>query len=353
MEEHSVFMRRCFELAEMGLGMVAPNPLVGAVLVYNGEIIGEGYHQVFGDKHAEVNCIEAALQKVDAEVISKSTLYVNLEPCSHYGKTPPCTNLILQHHIPHVVICNTDPFAEVNGKGIAQLQASGVNVQLHVLEKEGRELNRRFFTFQEKRRPYVILKWAQTLNGFIAPLGNGKPIRQEISNQHSHRLVHTWRSQEQAIMVGTNTACIDNPRLDVRHVKGKNPLRVLLDKNLVVPKEFHLLNGEIPTLVFTSKASSESKNLRYQNIDFTESVIPQVFEALYRMQIQSIIIEGGRMLLDSFITENCWDEARVFTSPKMFPVGISSPLINQEPIERLDIDDDSLAIYKNIKNLNV
>jgi diaminohydroxyphosphoribosylaminopyrimidine deaminase/5-amino-6-(5-phosphoribosylamino)uracil reductase len=353
MNEHELYIRQCLKLAEGGLGHVAPNPLVGAVLVHQGQLIGKGFHEEFGKPHAEVNCIVDALSHAKDEILADSTLYVNLEPCSHHGKTPPCADLIIKHRIGHVVISNTDPYAEVNGSGIKRLTEAGIKVTQHVLENEGRELNRRFFTFHEKKRPYIILKWAQTLNGFIAPLDKNYPKRERISNDLSHQLVHKWRSEEQGIMVGTNTACIDNPHLNVREWKGKNPLRILLDKDLRIPSDSHLLNGQIPTVVFTSKISAEYDKLRYVSIDFGKSVLPQIFDILHRMQIQSVMVEGGRMLLQSFIAENYWDEARVFTSAKMFPVGVSAPHLTGQAVSREDVGDDSFAVYRNNKNLHL
>jgi len=354
--EHSstkIYMQRCIELARNGLGNVAPNPMVGCVIVSNGKIIGEGYHRKYGEAHAEVNAISSVKDK---ENLKTATLYVNLEPCCYHGKTPPCTDLIIRHKIPKVVIGCTDPAPKVSGKGIEQLKGAGCKVTHGILERECKELNRRFFTFNEKKRPYIMLKWAQTMDGFIAqqPPSNS-PARaggellhtrpptlfgeraeaqnsNRISNELSHTLVHKWRSEEQAIMVGTNTAHIDNPQLDVREWSGKDPLRIVLDKTLRLSKGLYLFDRSIPTIVFTSCKIKSEKNLEYVNIDFKKNIIPQILEELYRREIQSIIIEGGTQLLHSFIKNEMWDEMRIFIGNKKFGNGINAPELPVPPI---------------------
>jgi len=351
-------MQRCIELARNGLDNVAPNPVVGCVIVSNGKIIGEGYHRKYGEAHAEVNAINSVKDK---ENLKTATLYVNLEPCCYHGKTPPCTDLIIRHKIPKAVIGCTDPAPKVSGKGIEQLKGAGCKVTYGTLERECKELNRRFFTFNEKKRPYIMLKWAQTMDGFIT---NGKGEPAWISNELSHTLVHKWRSEEQAIMVGTNTAHLDNPQLNVREWSGKNPLRVVLDKTLRLSKDLHLFDRSIPTVVFTSCEKKSQKNLEYVNIDFKNPIIPQILEELYRREIQSIIIEGGAELLNSFIKNDIWDEMRVFIGNKIFGNGIKAPeLPGPTPIpgarevpthrnsnigfKKEDIAGDELLIFRN------
>ena len=363
-------MHRSIELARNGLGKVAPNPMVGCVIVSNDKIIGEGYHRQYGEAHAEVNAINSVKDK---ENLKTATLYVNLEPCAHHGKTPPCTDLILKHKIPKIIIGCVDG-SKVSGKGIEKLKRAGCNVITGILENEARALNERFFTFYEKKRPYIILKWAQTMDGFITN-GKGEPNR--ISNELSHTLVHKWRSEEGAIMVGTNTAHLDNPQLNVREWSGKNPLRVVPDRTLRLSKNLHLFDKSTPTVVFTSfneKATQEKaklhppsfdfsqdtppdcrqarlqgglkyeKNLEYVNINFKKNIIPQILEELYKREIQSIIIEGGSQLLHSFLKNDSWDEMRVFISNKIFGNGIKAPeLPSMPPIQ----DAQEVLPYKN------
>ncbi len=342
--EHKKYMQRCLQLAANGLGNVAPNPMVGCVIVHDDEIIGEGYHSNFGKAHAEVNAINFVKDKA---LLPTSTLYVSLEPCAHHGKTPPCSDLIIESGIKKVVIACSDANPLVSGKGIEKLSRAGVEVISGVLEKEARELNKRFFTFHEKKRPYIILKWAQTANGFIDRKrnDNSEPALQ-ISNEHSKRLLHKWRSEEQAIMVGTNTARLDNPRLDIRLLNGKNPIRIVLDKNLELAETLNLVDGSQATLVFTSKEKSLKKNLEFNTIDFVKSVLPQIMNTLFEMQIQSVIVEGGNKLLQSFIDENIWDEARVFISETFIGDGIAAPNLNVEPVIVENIATDKLYVFK-------
>ncbi|HRS53852.1 MAG TPA: bifunctional diaminohydroxyphosphoribosylaminopyrimidine deaminase/5-amino-6-(5-phosphoribosylamino)uracil reductase RibD, partial [Bacteroidales bacterium] len=254
--EDALYIRRCFDLARLGMGKVAPNPMVGCVIVNGNKIIGEGYHQEYGGYHAEVNAINSV---IDKDLLKTAVLYVNLEPCAHYGKTPPCTDLIISSQIPKVVISNVDPFEKVAGKGINKLRAAGISVIVGVLKQDGKELNKRFFTFCEQKRPYIILKWAQSLDGFIDKERNSNEKLKGptwITGDFFKKVVHKWRAEEQAIMVGTNTAINDNPKLTVREVPGKNPLRIVIDRVLKLPHNLNLFDSSTPTLVLT-----EQKNI--------------------------------------------------------------------------------------------
>lgn len=302
-------MHRCLELATRGAGYVSPNPMVGAVLVYHDRIIGEGYHQQYGQAHAEVNCINSVKEE-DRQLISKSTLYVSLEPCAHFGKTPPCADFIIKHKIPKTVIGCRDPFKEVNGKGIEKLKAAGIDTELGILEDECWQMNRRFFLYHTKHRPYIVLKWAQTADGMIAT-GNEKRLL--ISNAYSNRLVHKWRSEETAILVGTNTALLDNPELTARLWAGPSPVRLILDMNLRLPTSLKIFNDATRTIIFNSIKHQEQENLLYYQLGKGDTVVHQMMNALYLLNIQSVLVEGGAKLLQSFIDERLWDEARVIT----------------------------------------
>ena len=309
--EDELYMRRCFELAQKGIGNVAPNPMVGAVIVHRGKIIGEGYHKKWGGPHAEVNAI-ASVQ--DPTLLKESTIYVSLEPCSHYGKTPPCAKLILEKGIPEVVVSNKDPFPEVSGRGIRMLQEGGVKVRTGLLEEEGWLVNRRFFTFHEKKRPFIILKWAQSEDGFMdQSRGNGQAAY-HFSNETTQRISHQLRANEAAILVGTRTALLDNPSLTVRHVTGNNPTRILIDRRLSVPSNYHLYNGEAPTLVFTeTKPAFSAPNTEFITAPFEEGKLPvtTLLHELYKRNLQSLIVEGGSATLRSFIESGQWDEMHV------------------------------------------
>lgn len=346
MTNEETLMKRCLDLAVKGLGNVAPNPMVGCVIVCDGVIIGEGYHQKYGEAHAEVNAIHSVENK---ELLKNSTLYVNLEPCSHFGKTPPCADLIIEYKIPRVVIGNIDTNSLVSGRGIKKMVETGIDVKVGILEEESKKLNKRFFTYHEKKRPYIILKWAQSADGFIDIKRNeenkGVPI--QISNSDSKKLLHLWRSQEQSIMIGTNTALLDNPRLTVRDVVGKNPLRITVDKWLRIPKHYYLFDKSTPTLIFTAMDEAPQENLEFVKIDFEQAVIPQVLNELYRRNIQSIIVEGGEQLLNSFIDENLWDAARVFIADKKLIKGVNAPVLNVSPVVRENISGDKLLFYLN------
>ena len=345
MNIHGKYILRCLDLAAKGLGNVAPNPMVGCVIVLDDKIIGEGYHQQYGEAHAEVNAIDSIENK---ELLKKATLYVNLEPCAHFGKTPPCADLIIQHQIPFVVIGAIDSNEKVSGKGIEKLKNAGVDVTSGILQKECKQLNKRFFTYHEKKRPYIILKWAQTIDGFIDENRSidQKPL--QITNEASNKLSHLWRSQEQAIMVGKNTALLDNPKLTVRNnITGKNPLRIVTDRNLSLPKDYFLLDKSTETIVFTAAEVVSEKNLEYVKLNFDEPLIPQLLNCLWEKNIQSILIEGGTQLLNSFITNNCWDEARAFIAQINIKDGVNAPSLELHPNVIKDISGDKLLTYFN------
>ncbi len=347
MNLHEKFIQRCFELAGKGLGTVAPNPLVGCVIVHNGNIIGEGYHQKFGEAHAEVNAINSVKDKA---LLKTSTLYVSLEPCSHFGKTPPCSDLIIKSEIPYVVISSVDPYPEVAGKGIEKLIKAGIKVETGILNNENEWLNRRFFTFHKKHRPYIILKWAQTKDGFIdAERSHDKPKINWITNERCRILVHKWRTEEQAILIGTNTALNDNPQLTARSWTGKNPLRIVLDKNLFLSGLLNIFNKEANTLVFTEKEKKSKSNIEYFSVKFDNELISNILNELYNRKIQSLIIEGGSITLQSFIDNELWDEARVFTGDIKFESGLKAPVIQSKPTTSEVIGDSLLEIFVNKK----
>jgi len=334
-------MKRCIELASKAMGSVSPNPMVGCVIVYEGKIIGEGYHKNYGKAHAEVNAIASIKDK---SLLQKSTLYVNLEPCAHFGKTPPCSNLIIEHKIPKVVIGCIDSFSEVAGKGVVKMENEGIEVIVGILEKESRALNKRFFTFHEKERPYIILKWAESQDGFIAPNNQNEPFW--MSSSESKELVHQWRAEEDAILVGRITAEKDNPSLTVRKVKGKNPTRIVIDKELKLSTDLNLFNSEVKTLIFNSVKSEIVDSNNFIKINFnnlTESILRE----LYKQKIQSVIIEGGSKTLQSFIDVNMWDEARIFTTNKELTDGVKAPTIKGEIVTESDIGGDELEIITN------
>jgi diaminohydroxyphosphoribosylaminopyrimidine deaminase/5-amino-6-(5-phosphoribosylamino)uracil reductase len=334
-------------LAKNGLGTTYPNPMVGSVIVYEGKIIGEGWHKKSGEQHAEVLAVNSVKDKT---LLTKSTIYVSLEPCSHYGKTPPCCDLIIKNGIPNVVIGTVDPNIKVAGNGIKKLIDAGVSVIVGILEKECKELNKRFFTFHEKKRPYVILKWAESQDGFIAP---AKIIRKEqkpfwITNEYSRQLVHKWRSEEQAILVGTNTVIDDNPRLDVRDWSGNNPIRIVLDKNNRIQNDSHVYDNQTKTIFLCHSITSiNSENTIFEKIDFEKNIASQILEILYKHKIQSLIIEGGRQTLQTFINENLWDEARIFVGNESFENGTKAPIVVMKSIQKHTIENDELIIFSN------
>jgi len=344
MNEFDQYMQRCLELALKGLGHVAPNPMVGCVIVHKDLVIGEGYHQKYGEAHAEVNAIASVANK---DLLKESTIYVSLEPCSHHGKTPPCSDLLIEHKVKRVVVGCLDTNPLVAGKGIAKLRNAGVGVVTGILEKQARDLNKRFFTYHEKKRPYIILKWAQTKDGFISKKAPFTKEENWITNDESKKLVHMWRAQEQAIMVGTTTALLDNPALTVRLTEGKNPTRVLIDKDLKVPITNSIFSEEAETIVFTKKHKPDTNHINYHLIDFTKDITKQILDYLYHKKIISLIIEGGTHTLQSFIDKGSWDEARVFNGNKQFKSGIKAPVIQINKSASQMISDDALVIAIN------
>lgn len=347
---HEIYMQRCLQLAQKGAGWVAPNPMVGAMLVFQDQIIGEGYHAHYGQPHAEVNCINSVSEKNKAK-IQEATLYVSLEPCVHFGKTPPCTNLIIAEKIKKVVIGCMDPFAEVNGKGAAKLKEAGVEVIGPVLEKEAIEMNKRFFNFHLKQRPFVILKWAQTADEFIGV--QNKAIK--ISNDYMQRLVHDWRSEEAAILVGTQTATTDNPQLNNRFSSGPSPLRMVIDRTLQLNPLLHLLNDQQPTWVFNTFKNETKSAVRYVQLPAQQSLIEPILEYAYEQQVQSILVEGGAKLLQSFIDQELWDEARVIQSNHSIGNehmdGIQAPhLLNAILTQTEKVGTDIIHYYRRIQS---
>lgn len=321
MIEEEKYMYRCIQLAHNGLCNTPPNPMVGAVIVCNGKIIGEGYHIRCGEAHAEVNAIRSVK---DQSLLEHSTIYVSLEPCSHYGKTPPCVDLILEKKIPRIVIGCQDPFVEVSGRGIRKLKAAGREVITGVLEIECQQLISRFITYHMAHRPYITLKWAESADGFIDILRtNGHPVI--LSNTLSRILTHKRRAEHSCILAGTNTVLLDNPSLNVRYWYGNNPVRVILDRELKLSNTLHVLDGNIPTIVITEKPCQPSHNIEYVVIDFTRDILPQILSELHKRGLQSVLIEGGKMLLQSFIDAGLWDEAYIERSPAQLNVGVKSP----------------------------
>ncbi|WP_289621639.1 bifunctional diaminohydroxyphosphoribosylaminopyrimidine deaminase/5-amino-6-(5-phosphoribosylamino)uracil reductase RibD [Bacteroides congonensis] len=324
--EEEKYMRRCIELAANGLCNVAPNPMVGAVIVCDGRIIGEGYHIRCGEAHAEVNAIRSVK---DESLLQRSTIYVSLEPCSHYGKTPPCADLIIEKQIPRIVIGCQDPFSKVAGRGIQKLRDAGREVIVGVLEKECQHLIRRFITFNTLHRPFITLKWAESADHFIdIERTNGKPVI--LSSPLSSMLVHKKRAEADAIMVGRRTALLDNPSLTVRNWYGHNPIRIVLDRSLSLPNDLQIFDGDIPTLIFTEKKRSEEKNITYITIDFSHNPLIQIMEELYQRKIQSLLVEGGSQLLQSFIDNGLWDEAFIEKCPSRLYSGVKAPEISDK-----------------------
>lgn len=339
---HKQHIQQCLELAQKGKGRVSHNPMVGAVLVHNERIIGQGWHERYGHAHAEVNCL-SAVADADKALIPESTMYVSLEPCAHHGKTPPCAERIVAEGIKHVVICNTDPHDKVAGKGIQILKDAGIEVTTDTLADAGRWVNRRFFCFHEQKRPYIILKWAQTQDGFIAPADKS---RFAITNTKSNRLVHKWRTEEDAIIVGFNTACNDDPQLTARLWDGENPLRIVIDKNLALTKNYKIFNQDAETWILNNSKNTIEDNIHYIQMDFSKDIRPQLLQNLYEDGIQSLIVEGGAVLLNSFIQAGVWDEARVFIGNKLIVSGVSAPELNNAThVKQMMQDADQLNIY--------
>ena len=342
MELQEIFMQRCIDLAKQGIGKVAPNPMVGAVIVLNGKILGEGYHQFYGGNHAEVNAVNNVQDK---SLLRDATFYVSLEPCAHFGKTPPCVNLIIEHQFRKVVIGCTDSFSEVSGKGIERLKRAGIEVQLGVLEKECRELNKRFFTFHEKKRPYIILKWAQSKDGFIDKKRDEDDTGINwISSQETQVLVHKWRSEEQSILVGRKTVQNDNPSLTVREVTGRNPLRILIDSQLKTNLDSNIFGDAAPTIILNKIKSEVSGNIEW--IKLSELDTASILNVLVEKEIQSVFIEGGSKTLQHFIIDNCFDEARVIVGDTFFKEGLKAPRIPLIPSESFRFSKDEIYIYK-------
>ena len=334
---------RCLALAEKGRANVAPNPMVGCVIVHKGEIIGEGYHEQFGEAHAEVNAINSVEDKT---LLRKSTLFVNLEPCSHFGKTPPCADLIIQHKIPPVVIGGLDPHSKVNGQGIKKLILSGSDVKVGFAEKKCLELNKRFFTFHSKKRPYIILKWAQTSDGFMDKKRNVDETGINwISTAETKKIVHQWRAEESAILVGRKTVERDNPSLTVREVKGKNPLRVVLDPEHKLGSDFSVFSGETKSLIYTKSHSDEKGNCEWKNLE--DYSLESILTDLHSRNINSLIVEGGRDTLQKFIDLNLWDEARIITGVPTFKEGLSAPNLQGKCTSKLQSSSDKIEFFRN------
>lgn len=347
MSKHQKYIRRCIELAQNALGNTYPNPMVGSVVVFEDKIIGEGWHKKAGEAHAEVSAIASVKDK---SLLKKATLYVSLEPCSHFGKTPPCADLIVAHKIPKVVIGCLDPNEVVAGRGVKKLLESGCKVKIGILEEECQKFNKRFFTFHQKKRPYILLKWAETQDGFIAPKEQeaGKPFW--ITGEASKQLVHKWRSEEQAILVGTQTVLKDNPQLTTRLWEGNHPIRIVIDQHLKIMSDAAVFDGTSETIVVTSNqhtAFPELPKVKFETIDFDENLPKKICNVLYKHKIQSVIVEGGTMTLNTFIHAGLWDEARVFTGIPKLKTGIAAPKIRKAPLETIQIGEDTLKIYFN------
>lgn len=347
MNTNEKYIKRCIELAQNGFGTTYPNPMVGSVIVYEDKIIGEGWHKKAGEPHAEVNAVNSVKDK---SLLKKATIYVSLEPCSHFGKTPPCCDLIIANKIPNVVVGTVDPNEKVAGRGIKKLIEAGANVTVGILEDECNELNKRFFTFHQKQRPYIILKWAESQDGFLAPEKETDQERKPvwITNTFSRQLVHKWRSEEQAILTGTQTVIDDNPKLNVRDWSGTNPVRVVLDQNNRISRDSFVFDDSVKTIVF-SKSENRilTQNTIYKKIDFDKNTIQQILDVLYQHQIQSVIIEGGRQTLQSFIDENIWDEARIFIGKAIFENGTKAPILQKKNSTKTFIQNDELIYFRN------
>lgn len=333
-----IFMQRALDLAQLGVGFVSPNPRVGCVVVYDNKIIGEGWHKQYGGPHAEVNAINAV---EDKELLRESTVYVNLEPCSHHGKTPPCVDLLLQHHVKRVVIANVDTNPLVSGEGIKKLRDAGIDVTTGVLSKEGRELNKRFFHFVEHKQPYIILKWAQTADGFVAQENYDSKW---ISNALSRQVVHKWRSEEDAILVGTKTVFYDDPELTVRDWSGRNPVRIVIDRFLKLSEKKKLFDRSVRTIVYNVLKHEEHENLQLIRLS-EENFLEELVNDLYKQKIQSVIVEGGSFTLQSFIDSGLWHEARIFTATRTFGKGIKSPTLRGNLVCTDYVLNDRITYY--------
>ncbi|WP_374951016.1 bifunctional diaminohydroxyphosphoribosylaminopyrimidine deaminase/5-amino-6-(5-phosphoribosylamino)uracil reductase RibD [Mucilaginibacter sp.] len=347
MATHEIYMQRCLELAALGAGWVSPNPMVGAVIVHEGKVIGEGYHQRYGKAHAELNAVNMVISKYDnhIDLLKDSTIYVSLEPCAHYGKTPPCADLIIKHRIKTVVVGCRDPFPAVDGKGIEKLMNASIEVITGVLEHECQWLNRRFFTRVQKQRPYIILKWAQTADGYFAP-ANGSQYW--ITGPAAKKMVHAWRAEEDAILLGKNTALADNPQLNVRLVDGKSPKRVVIDRRLELNAGLNVFDQTVETLVFNEIKTDIDGRIKYIALEDFDRYVPQyILFQLYLQDIQSVIIEGGAHTLQTFIQDGLWDEARIFTGKTVLTNGIKSPFVNGGNGGEYIVGADKLQIFYN------
>jgi len=342
------YLKRCLELAALAIGNVNPNPMVGCVIVADGKIIGEGYHQQYGQAHAEPNAVRQVIERFGAEaehLFKRATAYVNLEPCAHFGKTPPCADLFVKHQLKKVVIGNRDPFDGVDGKGIEKLKNAGIEVVSGVLDAECRYFNRRFFTRIEQKRPYIILKWAETANGYFA---TNDGHQKWISGALAKRLAHQWRTEEDAILIGKQTALMDNPQLTSRVSPGKNPIRLVIDKNLQIPLSNNIYNSAAKTIIFNEIKTDVTDHIHYIQMEDMHFYLAQkIAFQLYLMDIQSVIIEGGAQILRQFLEASLWDEARIFTSSDSWSEGVSSPSIKGNLIEQIQIEKDKLSIYIN------
>lgn len=342
--DDTLYMERCLQLAGNAAGYTSPNPLVGSVVVHNGRIIGEGWHHRAGEPHAEVNAINSV---ADPSLLSESTIYVSLEPCAHYGKTPPCADLIIRHKIPKVVIGCRDPFEAVDGKGIEKLEQAGIEVTVGVLEDECRFLNRFFFTYHLRKRPYIILKWAQSQDGFLdKKRERGKKGINWITSKPTKTLVHKWRHEVDAILVGSNTVINDDPELTVRLVSGKSPTRLVVDPLGETPANAKVYNDTASTIAFMHKPNPQLPQ-RVRTITLSDDVIPSVISTCYEHQVQSLLIEGGAHTLHQFINAGMWDEARVLTGSPHFGEGLKAPTLNVLPAKKHTLGSDQLTLYYN------
>lgn len=340
--KHEAYMQRCIELAQNGAGNVSPNPMVGAVVVHDDKIIGEGYHELYGEAHAEVNAIKAVKDK---SLLSEATIYVSLEPCAHFGKTPPCSDLIIESKIPNAVIGCRDSYTEVDGKGIEKLRKAGVNVIFGVLEKACLALNKRFFTFHEKKRPYIILKWAQSQDGFMDKNRTDTcPTINWITHPNTKQLTHKWRSEEDAILIGKNTAINDNPELTTRVVDGKNPIRIVIDKKLELAKDLKIFNSASKTIILNELKNEENDSILHKKVTF-ESFFDDLWSICAENNIISLIIEGGAFTLNQFLENDLWDEARVLKGKSFFAEGVKAPQLNIKPAEKFTFGKDKITYY--------
>ena len=341
---HKYYIKRCLEISKQGIGTTRPNPSVGAVLVVDNKIIGEGFTSAYGGSHAEVNAISSVKNDED---LKKATMYVTLEPCSHYGKTPPCADLIVKSGIKKVVIGCVDVNDVVAGRGVERLKNAGCEVVVGVLENECKAHHKRFFTFHSKKRPYIILKWAQTQDGYIAPKNRVKQAPVWITQKVSRQLVHKWRSEEHSILVGTTTVLDDNPSLDVRSWSGENPLRIVIDKDLKLPKDLKVYDGSVKTIFINQKVTTSNENLFFEKINFSKPIALEICKVLFKHKVQSLIVEGGRKTIQTFIDENLWDEARVFSGLVNFNEGTKAPKLNVPFLNEENLMGDSLKTYVN------